>query len=186
MKTKVIVVIIVLLSAIISCNPNNKRIAQNTKPTIDSTFYITKNIALYDNVDSLLNIGILSYNTQYKGEIATDTCYNGVNFQEVQINYACENSKNIRNVAFAKYCSLNDIQNDFNKLANILNRKYGKPKSKKQREIHNNEAFATNFVYQTKDIMALLSSTAIYKDKGGTVILIFTVPQDSLYFKVYL
>lgn len=184
MKIKIIISAFILLFAIASCN--TKRVKVNNSQITDSALFITKDIALYSNVDSLLNMGKLYYNTQYGGKSVVDTCYNGIAFQQVDINHYCDSSKVIRNIGFGSYCSINEIQNSFNKLTNILNRKYGIPKHQKQEKIHNNEALSTSFVYQTKSVMAFLVSTSIYSDKKGTIILIFTVPQDSLLFQTFL
>jgi len=184
MKIRVVISTFILLFAIASCNTQRGKV--NSSQATDSILFITKDIALYDDIDSLLNKGKLCYNTQYGGKSVVDTCYNGIAFQQVDINHYCDSSKVIRNVGFTSYCSIDEIQNSFNKLTNILNKKYGKPRHQKQEKVHNNEALSTSFIYQTKDVMALLVSTSIYSDKKGTIILIFTVPQDSLLFQTFL
>lgn len=184
MKIRVVIPTFILLFAIASCNTQRGKV--NSSQAADSILFITKDIALYDDIDSLLNKGKLCYNTQYGGKSVVDTCYNGIAFQQADINSYCDNSKIIRNICFGSYCSINEIQNKFNKLTNILNKKYGKPRHQKQEKIHNNEALSTSFTYQTKDVMALLVSTSVYSDKKGTIILIFTVPQDSLLFQTFL
>lgn len=187
MKTKIAILIGVLLSVAVSCSTNKNNKAQQKAPIADSTLFVTKNVALYDNIDSLLDKGVLCYNTQCEGKSLVDTNYNNISFQEASINCFCENNKKVRNVCFGNFYSAQQVQKDFNQLAIALNKKYGKPQRIKQGKIHNDEAFSTCFIYKTKNIMVLLNSTILkYPDNRGTAILIFTVPQDSLLFKAYL
>lgn len=176
---------IIILSAIciilsISCsNQKSKTVAK----LVDSTLYVTKDIKLYANIDTLLAHGIISPSTNIEAEyVCNNNTFNNIKFQEAGVNYYHSNSKIVNNIAFAQLLPIDSIQRFFSKMYQILYTKYQKP----DRTIHFNtkqdDSNFTNTVWIKKKMVIILACI-VPNGENGAVNVIFTTPKDTINFE---
>lgn len=187
MKAKIVftITLAICFLTVLACNSNNK-IKQNNNNQIDSSLYITKDIKLNESLDTLYSKGIIALSinngTKYT---CTNKEYSSITFQEANINFSDTQSDSLMSISYATLLRFEDIQTIYDKLFKTILHKYQKPTRSRQ-FTHNNGGVSTNAVWKKDKMVIMLSSTLAETKTMGTVILIFTVPKDTVCFQTFM
>lgn len=176
--------LVILIVAIFVSSSCEHKMAQSAKP-IDSTFYITKDIKLYANIDTLIKNGIVSPSvTGGSKYIANDTHLYGINFQEADVNFASTNLDSLRNISYGIYVTVDTLQTLYGQLYKKMVEKYNSPSritSPKQNGDHVGSA-----VWYKKGMVIILHTTIPENEPKGVIIITFTTPKDTVYFDTFM
>lgn len=183
---KTIVTFIILISAIALSSCSNGK-TEAARAAVDSSLYITKDIKLYDSIDTLLKKGFISPSvTGASKYVGNDKNYKGTPFEEVDINYAEKDktevsSDSLTNICYGTYCLRDSIQDFYGKIYQKISLTYGKPNKELLPDIESDKI--TSAIWYKQKYIIILRSTLPQDSNGGSVILIFTAPQDTAQFK---
>lgn len=185
MKTIAHVILTIICFALsVSCS--NQKTKTVTK-SVDSTLYITKDIKLYANIDTLLEKDVLSPSVANSSNYtSTNKCIYGINFQEVSINFEHDKSDTLYNIACATMTSIDSVQSLYGHIYKELRKKYSKPQREHKQYNDEHNVTASDAVWYKNKIVIILSSGVQYENQMGAVGLIFTTPKDTVYYKNFM
>lgn len=177
-----LIVIIAVICTILSVSCSNQKTKTVVKK-VDSTLYITKDIKLYDNIDTLLEKGIISPSANLGAEyVNNNNLYNNVKFQEAGVNYYHPKSKIVNNMAFGQILPIDSVQPFFSKIYRFLFTKYKKPNRTIRFIAQQDNGYGTNIVWIKKELVVILAC-AVPDEEKGAVNIIFTTPKDTINFQ---
>lgn len=179
-----LIVIIVVIYTILSVSCSNQKTKTVVKK-VDSTLYITKDVKLYDNIDTLLEKGIISLSvTGASKYIANNKKLFDFGFQEVDVNFETTKSDSLRNIAYGICTSIDTLQTLYGKLYQKLVAKYNNP-NKIKNPAQDGDRIG-NAVWYKKGVVIILNSTIPENEPKGVISVIFTAPKDTVYFEPFM
>ena len=166
----------------VSCsNQKTKTVAKS----VDSTLYITKDIKLYANIDTLLKNSIISPSvTGASKYIANSNYLFDIEFQEADVNFGDTKSDSLRNIAYGIYVPIDSMQIIYGKLYRQLVRKYNSPNKIKNPTSEGDRI--SNAVWHKKGMVVILNSTIPENESKGVVCVVFTTPKDTIYYDAFM
>lgn len=183
MKT-IVTIMFSAICIIFSASCSNQK-NKTTAKVIDSTLYVTKDIKLYDNIDTLLQKGILSPSvTGASKYVANNGKLMGIDFQEVDVNFDVTNSDSLRNIAYGIYTSIDTLQALYSNIYQKLLHKYHAPNKSKSPTLDGDKV--SNAIWYKKGMVVILNSTIPDNEPKGTICVIFTAPKDTIYYEALM
>lgn len=185
LQMSLVVLSVFVTVSISSCKKTTPKAKSRSVSTI-ATKECKPEYLLGDSIKSLLSDKTILYNTQPGTKYSlSNKILGGVTFEQVDINCSMEQSDVVRSVCYASGVLNKEMNTKYNQMLNYLKSNYGEP-SKEVSSYSDDRVAKYTRAFWNKDIYAIsIFSTVPLQEESGSMIVIFTIPDDICIFRVF-
>lgn len=183
MNIKTIAFIAMTLMALTSCN---KKAAKDNHPQKEEAKIevFRPEVLLGDSIKVLLNNNTLLYNTQAGPKyVLKNNKFANIEFDAVEINCGKDQSDIIRSIGYGMLVNKANMNQTYTQILSFLKEQYGEPNKESHTRSANNVAEFTVAAWDCQKYYLCISATAPKNELRGSLIVLFTIPEDYEIFK---